>query len=391
MIPEPHGGRLVERRLSDAERVRRESELSALPKVELAIDQLYDLEKIAIGAYSPLEGFMDSATLASVLDTGRLPNDLPWSLPILLPLARPEDRATAERLRPGEEVALVDRERRLRGILHFEEAVHFDPRKVAQSAFGTTDPTHPNVPDLLSGGDIALAGKVEAATPPPTGRELVELSPRASRELFRSRGWKNVAAYQCRNPPHTAHEYLQRITLEREDVDGLFIHPVVGRLKKGDYRPDVILRAYEALVRSYCATDRVVLSPLTISMRYAGPKAALFLAIVRKNYGCSRYIVGRDQAGVGKFYDPYACHRIFDQFDIGILPLRYEEAFFCRACGAMATAKTCPHPPSARVDTSQTRIRQALQSGGEIPPELLRPEVAAILRQPDVLLTDGGG
>jgi sulfate adenylyltransferase len=197
-----------------------------------------------------------------------------------------------------------------------------------------------------------------------------------------------VAAYQCRNPPHTAHEYLQRVTLEREDVDGLFIHPVVGRLKKGDYRPDVILRAYEALVRAYCATDRVVLSPLTITMRYAGPKAALFLAIVRKNYGCSRYIVGRDQAGVGKYYDPYACHRIFDEFDVGILPLRYEEAFYCRSCGATATAKTCSHPTSVRLDTSQTRIRQALANGEEIPPELLRPEVAAILREPNVLLTE---
>lgn len=391
MIPEPHGGRLVERRLTEIERARFDSELVTLPKVAPAIDQLYDLEKIGVGAYSPLEGFMDSATLAAVTETGRLPNGLPWSLPILLPLARPEDRATAQHLRPGEEVALVDREGRLKGVLHFEERFRFDPKKVAQSAFGTIDPTHPNVADLLSVGDLALAGKVDAVAAGPTRPGLAELTPHASRELFRSRGWNDVAAYQCRNPPHTAHEYLQRITLEREDVDGLFIHPVVGRLKKGDYRPEVILRAYEALVRAYCRSDRVVLSPLTISMRYAGPKAALFLAIVRKNYGCSRYIVGRDQAGVGKFYDPYACHRIFDEFDIGIVPLRYEEAFFCRACRTTATAKTCPHPASDRIDTSQTRIRQALRDGGEIPPELLRPEVAAILREPNVTLGDGEG
>jgi sulfate adenylyltransferase len=389
LIPPPHGGRLVERRLTDPERVRRESELVNLPTIEPAIDQLYDLEKIGIGAYSPLEGFMDTTTLNSVVEVGRLPNGLPWSLPVLFPVHRPEDRKMVERLQPGEEVALVDRDRRLRGILHFEERVLFDPSKVAQSAYGTVDPAHPNVADLLAGGTLALAGKVDIVTPAESAHGVKELSPRESRELFQSRGWKNVAAYQCRNPPHTAHEYLQRITLEREDVDALFIHPVVGRLKTGDYRPEVIMRAYEALVRAYCATDRVVLSPLTISMRYAGPKAALFLAIVRKNYGCSRYIVGRDQAGVGKFYDPYACHRIFDQFDVGILPLRYEEAFACRACRATATAKTCPHPPSDRVDTSQTRIRRALQDGGEIPPELLRPEVAAILRQPDVLLREG--
>jgi sulfate adenylyltransferase len=388
MIPEPHGGRLIERRLSENETDRQERELPHLPKVTLAIDQLYDLEKIGNGAYSPLEGFMDSATLASVIDSGRLPNGLPWSLPILLPIPSSTDRATVERLRPGEEVALVDANGRLRGVLRFEERFRFDRTRVAASAFGTTDPSHPNVSDLLQGGDLALAGTVVAAPAPRNPAGPTELSPRESRELFRSRGWENVAAYQCRNPPHTAHEYLQRITLEREDVDGLFIHPVVGRLKKGDYRPEIILRAYEALVRAYCATDRVVLSPLTISMRYAGPKAALFLAIVRKNYGCSRYIVGRDQAGVGKFYDPYACHRIFDEFDVGILPLRYEEAFYCRTCAAMATAKTCPHPPSARVDTSQTRIREALRSGAEIPPELLRPEVAAILREPNVLLTE---
>lgn len=389
MIPPPHGGRLVERLLSDADRARRVSELPSLPTIAPALDQLYDLEKIGIGAYSPIEGFMDSTTLASVVGTGRLPNGLPWSLPILLPLHRPVDRATAEGLRPGDEVALVDPRGDLRGILHFEEKVPFDPVAVARSAFGTIDPAHPNVADLLNGGNLALAGKVDIVSPRASAHGVPELSPRESRELFRTRGWKDVAAYQCRNPPHTAHEYLQRITLEREDVDGLFIHPVVGRLKIGDYRPEVIMRAYEALVRAYCATDRVVLSPLTISMRYAGPKAAIFLAIVRKNYGCSRYIVGRDQAGVGKFYDPYACHRIFDEFDVGIAPLRYEEAFYCRACRSTATAKTCPHPATNRVDTSQTRIRQALQNGGEIPPELLRPEVAEILREPDVLLKEG--
>lgn len=389
MIPEPHGGRLVERLLTEPERLRRESELASLPTIEPAIDQLYDLEKIGIGAYSPLEGFMDSAALASVVERGVLPNGLPWSLPILLPVSRPPDKSTALGLRSGDEVALVDSDRHLRGILHFEETVHVEAKKVAQSAFGTVDPTHPNVADLFAAGDLALAGKVEVVAPKVTTRGPTELSPRASRELFRSRGWNSVAAYQCRNPPHTAHEYLQRITLEREDIDGLFIHPVVGRLKTGDYRPDVIMRAYEALVRAYCATDRVVLSPLTISMRYGGPKAALFLAIVRKNYGCSHYIVGRDQAGVGRFYDPYACHRIFDSFDVGIVPLRYEEAFYCRACQATATSKTCPHPASARVDTSQTRIRQALQTGAEIPPELLRPEVAEILRGPDVLLKEG--
>jgi sulfate adenylyltransferase len=388
VIPEPHGGRLVDRVLSEPDRARFESELASLPQIHPGVDQLYDLEKIATGAYSPLEGFMDAPTLASVLDTGRLPGGLPWSLPILLPLIHAEDRPIAESLTAGDEAALVDPAGHLRGVLEFQERVRFDPKGVAQSAFGTTDPSHPNVGELLAGPDVAVAGRVRAVAPRPVEKGPPELTPRETRELFRARGWKDVAAYQCRNPPHTAHEYLQRVTLEREDVDALLIHPVVGRLKVGDYRPEVIMDAYGALARSYCANDRVVLSPFTISMRYAGPKAALFLAIVRKNFGCSRYIVGRDQAGVGKFYDPYACHRIFDAFDVGILPLRYEEAFFCRRCGSTSTSKTCPHPASDRVDTSQTRIRKALAEGGPIPPELLRPEVAEVLRRPNVLLTE---
>ena len=389
MIPQPHGGRLIERLLSEGRRAELESSLASMPSVVLGVDQLYDLAKIGSGAYSPLEGFMDSATFRSVLDHGRLPTGLPWSLPIHLPLPRPEDRAASEKFRPGETIALVDGHQRLRGVLHFDERFRFDPQRLAEASFGTVDPTHPNVGEILRGSDVALAGRIEAVPDVPSFAGVPELSPRAMRELFQQKGWKSVAAYQCRNPPHTAHEYIQRLTLEREDVDALLIHPIVGRLKTGDYRPEVIMQAYQALVKGYCSPERVLLSPLTISMRYAGPKAALFLAIVRKNFGCSHYIVGRDQAGVGKFYDPYACHRIFDQFDIGVTPLRYEESFFCRTCQSMASTKVCPHPATDRVDTSQTRIRKALAEGGEIPVELLRPEVAAILRQPNVLLKEG--
>ena len=388
MLPEPHGGRLVDGVVPASEGERRAGELASVPKVHLAVDQQYDLEKIAIGAYSPLEGFMDAATLSSVLADGRLPNGLPWTVPILLPVNGSHDRAAVARLSPGDDVALLGPQETVVGRLRVDEVFSFEPRTVAERTYGTTDPQHPDVRDLLTGGDLALGGKIELLRrlSSPGGRP--ELTPRESRALFGQKGWSNVAAYQCRNPPHTAHEYLQRVTLEREDVDGLFIHPVVGRLKKGDYRPEVIMSAYDALVRAYYPETRVVLSPLTITMRYGGPKAALFLAIVRKNYGCNRYIVGRDQAGVGSYYEPYAAHRIFDQYDIGVVPLRYEESFFCACCGWMASAKTCPHPVSDRIDTSQTRIRKALAEGGAIPPELVRPEVAKILRQPDVTLTE---
>jgi sulfate adenylyltransferase len=384
MTAPPHGGRLVHRELSEADRARRDAELADLPKLRPAIDDLYDVQQIAVGSYSPLEGFMDRATLERVLTSTRLPNDLPWSMPILLTPPGPENAKTIAALTAGDDAAILDDKDRRIAVIHLEEKFTPDRTAWAKQTYGTTEVQHPNVADIQATGDVALAGKVDLVRrlDLPTGSD--EMTPSDTRALFVARGWNRVAAYQCRNPPHTAHEYLQRLTLERQDVDALLIHPVVGRLKKGDYRPDVILAAYRALVKSYAVPDRVHLAAFSIAMRYAGPRAALFLAIVRKNFGCSSYIVGRDQAGVGKYYDPYACHRIFDEFPIGIDALCYDEAWLCRKCGWMATQKTCPHPASDRVDTSQTRIRKALSEGAPLPAEILRPEVAEILRQPNV-------
>ena len=386
MIPEAHGGRLIDRQVPDPALPGIEPELARLPRIHPSIDELYDLDKLGIGAYSPLEGFMGSEVYASVIRTGRLPGGLPWTIPIVLAPAGAENRRVVESAHRGDRLTLVDRSDQIIGVLTLDEKFGYDRQELAQSVYGTTDPRHPNVADLAGWGDICLAGQIDLVRrlPLPTDRE--ELTPRATRELFRARGWNSVVAYQCRNPPHVAHEYIQRVSLEREDVDGLLIHPVVGRLKQGDYRPDVILAAYRALVENYYTPQRVLLSSLSITMRYAGPKAALFLAIVRKNYGCSHYIVGRDQAGVGTYYDPYAAHRIFDEYDIGVVPLRYEESFFCRRCGQTTSARACPHPPADRIDTSQTRIRRLLKEGGTLPSELLRPEVAEILRQPNVLI-----
>ncbi|MHB8352407.1 MAG: sulfate adenylyltransferase [Thermoplasmata archaeon] len=386
MLPPPHGGHLVERLLSDPERDRRDSELADLPQLHPFEDELYDLEKIAVGAYSPLSGFMDADELDSVLTRGRLPNDLPWSMPILLAPRSRADRQTMEGLRPGEEVALLDGADRLVGLLTYRERFPLDRARIAGTVFGTVDPAHPNVADLMAGGAVAIAGPVQLVRPLELPARRLEVSPRQAREEFARRGWASVAAYQCRNPPHTAHEYLQRITLERPDVDGLFVHPVVGRLKSGDYRPEVILAAYEALISAYYPADRVLLASLSIAMRYAGPKAALFLAIVRKNYGCGLYIVGRDQAGTGTYYEPFACHRIFDEFDIGVVPLRYGETFHCRRCDGMASPKTCAHPKEEQVATSQSRIRQSLRDGTPLPTEIIRPEVAKVISGASVLL-----
>lgn len=382
MIPPAHGGTLIDRLLPEPERARRLAEADALPSVKPFVDQLYDTEKIGIGAYSPLTGFMGSAEVASVTSRGRLPNDLPWTMPILFPVP-----AGAPAVDPGDEVVVRDAAGRPVALLAISEEFALDRGGIARAVYGTDDPAHPNVADLLAASDRAWAGRVSLLRRLETAPGRVEPTPAEVRAEFSRRGWRTVAAYQCRNPPHTAHEYIQRLTLEREDVDALFVHPVVGRLKKGDYRPDIILEAYEALVHHYYPASRVMVAPLGITMRYAGPKAALFLAIVRKNFGCGVYIVGRDQAGVGKYYDPYACHRIFDQYDLGIQPLRYEESFFCRRCGWMASQKVCPHDPSERAATSQTRIRESLANGTPLPAEILRPEVAAILRRPDVILT----
>jgi len=388
MIPEAHGGRLVDRQQPESELRRRESEGKDLLRISPFVDQVYDGEKIGIGAYSPLEGFQDRSAVEAILATARLPNGLPWPMPIVLTPTGSANDAVVRSAKPGDEVGLIDPAGRLFALLHLEEKAPFPRTEFARKVYATTDPKHPNVADLLAAGETALAGKVDLLRrlDLPTGP--FELTPAETRAEFSRRRWNNVAGYQTRNVPHTAHEYLQRCTLERDDIDGLLVHPVLGRLKKGDYRPEVILEAYQQLVRNYYPADRVLLAALSITMRYGGPKAALFLAIVRKNYGCGAYIVGRDQAGVGSYYDPYDCQRIFDEYPIGVQVLKYTETYFCRDCGWMASARTCAHSPERRLNTSQTRIRDSLAKGEALPTEIIRPEVARVLARGDVLLTE---
>jgi sulfate adenylyltransferase len=387
MLPHPHGGRLVDRRKRTTIEGSCSEDLHDVRFVAPFVDQVLDAEKIGLGAYSPLEGFQGSEEVDSVLRSGRLPNGLAWPIPIVLaPAGRSNAIAVAE-LRVGDDVGLVDMNRQIFAVLHLEEKYRLDRKRFARNVYGTTDPRHPNVADLVAAGETALAGRIDLLHRLESPAGPLEITPAEARAEFKRRGWSNVAAYQTRNVPHTAHEYLQRCTLEREDVDALFIHPVLGRLKRGDYRPEVILEAYAALVHGYYPRNRVMLGALSVAMRYAGPKAALFFAIVRKNYGCRFYVVGRDQAGVGSYYDPFACHRIFDEYDIGVVPLRFPEMFFCRECGGMASRKTCAHSPARRLDTSQTRIRNALARHEPLPSELLRPEVADVLSRGNVLST----
>jgi len=352
-----------------------------MPVLRPDLDQLHDAVQLATGAYSPLDGFMDRAFVESVLATSRLPTSLPWPIPIVLtPAGRPNE-ATIATLRPGDEVALVDPSDRFIARLTVRELFPFDRTAVARDTFGTTDPAHPNVAQLARAGPVAIAGRVDLLRPPAVPFPELELTPIRARELFRRRGWTTVAGFQTRNLPHAGHEQLHRLTLERGDVDGLFLHPIVGPRQAGDYRPDTVVAGYQELTRRYYPPSRFALATLTVGMRYAGPRAALFFAIMRKNFGCTHYIVGRDQAGVGGFYDPYACHRIFDEFPIDIVALRYQELFYCTACRAMASDRTCAHPAHQRTPVSQTRIRKALADGEPVPPEIIRPEILAIARR----------
>jgi len=351
------------------------------------LDAMYDAEKIGIGAYSPLEGFMIRDEFSSVVTESRLLNGLPWTMPIVLAPPGPGNAKVVASLKEGDDALLLDQAGKPFCVMHVEEKYSLNKQQFASSVYATTDRNHPNVEDIYNLGEVALGGKIDLIRRLDLPAAKYERTPAECRQAFKERGWKHIVGYQCRNPPHTAHEYIQRCALELHEVDGLFIQPVVGRLKKGDYKPEIIMESYDILVRKYYRNDRALLASLSITMRYGGPKAALFLAIVRKNYGCTHYIVGRDQAGVGSYYDPYACHRIFDEYDVGIVPLRFMETFFCRACGWMATPKTCPHLAEQHISTSQTRIRSLLKEGKDLPMEILRPEVAKILSRGDVIIT----
>lgn len=382
-LGEPYGRHLVDRSVPPEKVEYRLREAKEMTGTQPFVDFIYDAEKLATGAYSPLEGFVDSETFESISKNNLLPNGLPWTIPIILAISDDDEKRTSV----GDEVALLDWNKQPFATVKVEEKFQYSKEDLAKGTFGTTDTAHPNVYDIYNNyGTTAIGGKVELIRRLDLPTVRYELSPRETRDLFRSKGWRNVVGYQCRNPPHTAHEYLQRVSLENAEIDGLFIQPVIGRLKKGDYKPSVIMEAYRNVVNGYYPENRVVLSSLSITMRYAGPKAALFYAIVRKNYGATHYIVGRDQAGVGKFYDPYACHKIFDQFDVGIIPLKYMETFYCKLCRSMATEKTCPHPAEDHLSISQTKMRELLREGKDLPTEILRPEVINVLKKGNVII-----
>jgi sulfate adenylyltransferase len=372
----PHGGQLVDREVAGQEAAALQERARSLPVLRLSSRTLSDLELIAVGALSPLEGFMTQRQYRSVVDEMRLPGSLAWSLPITLAATREE----AASFRDGGQIALANGSGEPLAVLDLEEQFDYDKEAEAQAVYRTTEDAHPGVAALYAQGEVLLGGRVTLFRRPPAAFAEHRLAPSQTRAAFAERGWRTVVGFQTRNPIHRAHEYIQKCALEI--VDGLLLHPLVGETKGDDIPADVRMRCYEVLLEGYYPKERVLLSVLPAAMRYAGPREAIFHALVRKNYGCSHFIVGRDHAGVGSYYGTYDAQKIFDEFapeELGMTPLFFEHTFFCRACQSMVSSKTCPHDADQRVALSGTRVREMLAVGEAPPPEISRPEVARVL------------
>jgi sulfate adenylyltransferase len=370
---QPHGGQLVDRRLDADEAAALRS--SPLPSLPLTAAEAADLRALATGAYSPLGGFMGAKEHQSVTESMRLPDGTLWSIPVCLGI--PDGvRVDSGRL------LLRSSQGELLGVLEVEEVFQRDRTTEAELVYGTTDPAHPGVARVLGSPSRAVAGSIQAVVAPlegPVGARA--LTPLETRAAFEARGWRTVVGFQTRNPVHRAHEYLMKCALEM--VDGLLLHPLVGPTKEGDVPVEVRMRAYEAVL-GYFPPERVLLAALVAPMRYAGPREAVLHALVRKNYGCTHFIVGRDHAGVGSYYGTFEAQELIASLpadDLGITPLRFDNAFYCRRCLAMATGKTCPHPEEDHVALSGTQVRSMLAAGQLPPPEFSRAEVAQLLIQ----------
>jgi len=376
---EPHGGKLVNRMVSGDRAKALKAEARELPVIRLNSFELSDLEMLAIGAFSPLEGFMRRDDYLGVVKDRYLSSGLPWTLPVTLAV----DASKAASIKSVKRVALADSKGERLAILQVEDVYAYDREAEALAVFLTKNDDHPGARYVASRGDWLIGGSVEVFERPNASRHSkYRLDPADTRRIFAERGWETVVGFQTRNPVHRAHEYIQKTALEI--VDGLLLHPIGGETKSDDVSLDVRLRCYEVLLENYYPNDRVLLALNPASMRYAGPREAIFHALIRKNFGCTHFIVGRDHAGVGNYYGSYDSQKIFNDFapgELGITPLFFEHTFYCKQCVGMASPKTCGHGKDARIILSGTQVRAVLREGGQLPPEFTRPEVAAVLHQ----------
>ncbi|NEO53980.1 MAG: sulfate adenylyltransferase [Okeania sp. SIO3B5] len=369
-----HGGHLINRIATPAERQEFMEKAESLPKIQLDKRALSDLVMIAIGGFSPLNGFMEAADYETVVTDMRLQNGLPWSIPVTLSVSE----EVADSIKEGSWVRLDSPEGEFVGVLELTQKFRYNKAHEAINVYRTDEIKHPGVKVLYDSGPVNLAGPVwllERHSHPLFPK--YQIDPAESRKLFLERGWKTVVGFQTRNPIHRAHEYIQKCALET--VDGLFLHPLVGATKSDDIPADVRMRCYEIMFEKYFPQNRVIMAINPSAMRYAGPREAIFHALVRKNYGCTHFIVGRDHAGVGDYYGTYDAQHIFDEFEPGeldIVPMKFEHAFYCTRTKGMATSKTSPSSPEERIHLSGTKVREMLRRGELPPPEFSRPEVA---------------
>jgi sulfate adenylyltransferase len=373
----PHGGQLINRICTPEQKAEFLDKAEYLPRIQLDDRAVSDVEMIAIGGFSPLTGFMGQADYDRVVNEMHLANGLPWSIPVTLPVTQ----EVADSLREGTLIRLDNRWGKFVGVLELTEKYSYDKVHEALSVYRTNEEKHPGVAVVYRQGEVYLAGSVWLLQRNPHLQfPTYQIDPTESRKLFREKGWKTIVGFQTRNPIHRAHEYIIKCAMET--VDGLFLHPLVGATKEDDIPADVRMRCYEIMLENYFPHDRVILAINPAAMRYAGPREAIFHALVRKNYGCTHFIVGRDHAGVGDYYGTYDAQHIFDEFnpgELGISPLKFEHAFFCLRTHQMATTKTSPSTREERIHLSGTKVREMLRRGELPPPEFSRPKVAAEL------------
>jgi len=378
LVP-PHGGQLKPLLVEEEARAEEKARASSLPKIFLSSRETSDLIMMAMGAFSPLSGFMNHDDYQRVVKEMRLSNGLLWPIPITLAVTQEE----ADRLPLNSEAALVDREtQEIMGLLRVEDKFTYDKRQEARLVFRSEDEAHPGVAKIYAQPEVYLGGQVKALSegPYPQLYGSYYARPAETRQIFAEKGWRTVAAFQTRNPMHRSHEYCTKIALEVSD--GLFIHPLVGKLKADDIPAEVRMKCYEVLLDKYYPRDRVVLKVYPMEMRYGGPREAVLHAIFRQNFGCSHLIIGRDHAGVGNYYGPFDAQKIFDEIgedDLQIQPLKIDWTFWCYKCDGMASLKTCPHTNEDRVLISGTKLREMLARGEKPPKEFSRPEVVEIL------------
>ena len=374
----PHGGTLKNFIVKDNKVIKEKLEHALkLPKLKLSTLEFSDLIMIGIGAFSPLEGFMSQADYKDVLESMRLTSGILWPLPVTLSVDNKDNK-----YKEGDSLALISPyDNEIVGTIEIENIYAYDKEKEALQSFGTTDVNHPGVAKLMARPDSYIGGKVTLLSEGGYPDEFPEYArPDQTREIFAEKGWETIVAFQTRNPIHRSHEYLTKIVLET--YDGLFIHPIVGKLKDDDIPADIRMKCYKALLDNYYPSKRVVLKVYPMEMRYAGPKEAVLHAIIRQNFGCTHIIIGRDHAGVGSYYRPFDAQDIFDTIsekDLTIKPIKMDWTFYCEKCANMASFKTCPHPNEDHKMISGTKLREML-SNGEYPPDYItRKEVSDIL------------